>query len=161
MAWLNEKLRKTRETNDYSHMYFKYKSIEEVKEKFENGDVLSGLTTKVDDAETLEGHFWIAYRKKCPKINMVPIIIDKAETTSMLLCGMTYHQYLLSEDKCMLGLIREEVEELTSDYCLRLPYCDKNEEGFERLYSIVFSDWEVIDRNGRKTYQSCAPKDLW
>jgi len=52
---------------DYSRMYFRYESIEEVKEKFGNGDVLSGLTTKIDDAETLEGHFWIAYEKKAQK----------------------------------------------------------------------------------------------
>ena len=101
------------------------------------------------------------HMEKGPKINMVPIIIDKAETTSMLLCGMTYHQYSLAEDECILGLSCVEVEELTSDYCLLLPNCDKSEEGFERLYSIVFSDWEVIDGNGRKTYQSCASKNLW
>ena len=71
---------------------------------------------------------------------MVPIIIDKAKATSMLLCGMTYHQYLLEEDKSILGLSREEVEELTSDYCLLLPYFDNSEEGAERLYRLVFSD---------------------
>ena len=59
---------------------------------------------------------------------MVPIIIDKAKTTGMLLCGMTYHQYLLAEDESILGLSREEVAELSSDYCLLLPYCDKSEE---------------------------------
>ena len=88
ISWLKEKLRKTRgkEKRDYSRMYFRYESIEEVKGNFKNGDVLSGLTTKIDDAETLEGHFWISYEKRAQKINMVPIIIDKAETTSMLLC---------------------------------------------------------------------------
>ena len=49
---------------DYSRMYFRYESIEDVEEKFGNGDVLSGLTTKIDDAEPLEGHFWIAYGKR-------------------------------------------------------------------------------------------------
>ena len=61
------------------------------------------------------------HMEKGSKINMVSIIINKAGTTSMLLCGMTYHQYLLAEDECILGLSREEVEELTSDYCLLLP----------------------------------------
>ena len=66
ISWLKEKLRKTRgkEKRDYSRMYFRYESIEEVKGNFKNGDVLSGLTTKIDDAETLEGHFWIAYGKR-------------------------------------------------------------------------------------------------
>jgi len=49
---------------DYSRMYFRYESIEEVKGKFRNGDVLAGLTTKIDDAKTLEGHFWITYGKR-------------------------------------------------------------------------------------------------
>jgi len=52
---------------DYSRIYFRYESIEEVKEKFRNGDVLSGLTAKIDDAETLKGHFWIAYEKRPKK----------------------------------------------------------------------------------------------
>ena len=91
---------------------------------------------------------------------MVPIIIDKAETTSMLLFGMTYHQYLLAEDERIFGLSREEVEELTPDYCLLLPYCDKSEEGFERLYGIVFSDWESIDGNGRKKLPELCAKEF-
>jgi hypothetical protein len=61
IAWLNETLRKKRDRKktDYSRMYFRYKSISEIKERFKNGDILSGLTTKIDADTTLEGYFWI------------------------------------------------------------------------------------------------------
>jgi len=45
-------------------MYFRYESISEIKGKFKNSDILSGLTTKIDAERTLEGYFWIVYGKK-------------------------------------------------------------------------------------------------
>jgi len=38
-------------------MYFGYATFEEIKKKFDNGYVLSGLTTKIDDTKTLAGYF--------------------------------------------------------------------------------------------------------
>jgi len=74
-------------------MYFRYETLKEIKEKFNNGDVLSGLTTKIDDTEILAGHFWIAYGKERSEVNIVPIVIDREDETNKLLCGMSYHKY--------------------------------------------------------------------
>ena len=152
MAWLKDKLRKShkKKKKEYSRMYFRYESLEEIKEKFKKGDVLSGITTKMDETETLAGHFWIAYEKKGSNINIVPIIIDQSEKTSKLLCGMSYHRYSLAENECVLGLSCEELAGHASDYCLLLPYRDNSKDEFECLYGIVFSDWEVIDDKGNK-----------
>ena len=66
IAWLNETLRKKRDRRKttYSRMYFRYESISEIKERFKNGDILSGLTTNIDADTTLKGYFWIVYGKK-------------------------------------------------------------------------------------------------
>ena len=59
MEWLKEKLRKTtgKAKSDYSNMYFRYENIHKIKHKFNNGGILSGLTTKCDDGSTLDQHF--------------------------------------------------------------------------------------------------------
>ena len=111
-------------------MYSIYESMEEIRTKFEEGDVLSGLTTMMNETETLSGHFWIAYGKKVAKINLVPIIIDRSEETSRLLCGMSYHKHVLAERECEIGFTREEVESHASAYCLLLPYRDNSEREF-------------------------------
>jgi len=129
-------------------MYFRYESLEEIKEKFNNGDVLSGLTTKIDDTETLAGHFWIAYGKERSKVNIVPIVIYREDETSNLLCGMSYHKYTLAETKCLLGLSREDLDDHTSEYRLLLLYRDNSKDEFGSLYEIVFDDWKVIDNMG-------------
>ena len=152
MAWLKARLRRKQKKGkkDYCRMYYIYESMEEIRTKFEEGDVLSGLTTMMNETETLSGHFWIAYGKKGAKINLVPIIIDRSEETSRLLCGMSYHKHVLAEKECEIGLTREEVESHASAYCLLLPYRDNSEREFHSLYGIIFSDWEVIDDRGNK-----------
>ena len=55
---------RVRERSQYPLMYHRYESLDEVKEMFESGDLLSGLTTKIDEDETLEGHFWIVFRRR-------------------------------------------------------------------------------------------------
>ena len=152
MAWLNEKLRRKmgREKRDYSRMCFRYENIHEVRHKYKNGVVMSGLTTKLDDGTTLAGHFWIVYGKRGSKnLTIVPIVMDREEETSKVLCGMNYHKYSLDEDNCVGGLSRQDLKNGTSDYCVLLPY-KENKKDFELLYGIVFSDWETIDSMGNK-----------
>ena len=162
IAWLNETLRKKRDRRKttYSRMYFRYESISEIKERFKNGDILSGLTTKIDADTTLEGYFWIVYGKKGSTMNMVPIVMEPDDETSKVLCGMNYHKYSLDEDDCVTGLSREEIQKSTSDYCVLLPYKDKGDKEFECLYGVVFNDWEVIDSLGNKNLPVLCSKEF-
>ena len=162
IAWLKETLRKTkgRSKTDYTRMYFRYESLQEIREKFEKGGILSGLTIKIDAETTLAGHFWIVYGKKGSIMNIVPIVMERDEETSKVLCGMNYHKYLLDEDNCVTGLRREEIEDSTSDYCVLLPYNEKKEKDFEFLYGVVFSDWEIIDGVGNKNLPVLCPKEF-
>ena len=122
--------------------------------------MLSGLTTKIDEDETLEGHFWIVFGTKGEQISIVPVIIDMSQQ-SKLLGGLFYHGYRLGEDdNCIMDLTKDELGELVSEYCLLLPYRNNSETVFERCYGIVFSDWDIIDVNGQKTYLDYAPKNL-
>ena len=146
-----------RERSQYTRMYHRYESLDDVKERFESGDLLSGLTTKLDEGETLEGHFWVVFGTKGRTISIVPVISDMSQE-SKLLCGLSYHGYRLGEeDDCIYDLTREELGELISDYCLLLPYRDESKKDFEKLYGIVFSDWDVIDMHGQKNLpQLCS-----
>ena len=162
MAWLKDKLRRKerRATTKYTRMYFRYESIEEIKQKVKDGDVISGLTTKIDENRTLEDHFWIVYGKKGNKMNIIPIIRDRGEENNKLLCGMSYQKYRLGDDEdCVRDLTRQELEVLVSDYCVLLPYRE-NKKSFQRLYGIVFSDWDVIDRNGKKGLPELCPSEF-
>ena len=69
MSWLEDKLRKSHcsQKKDFSWMYFRHKSLEEFKEKFNNGDVLSDLPLRL----MIRKHWWINSRlhmgKRDPK----------------------------------------------------------------------------------------------
>ena len=161
MAWLKEKLRRTRgrEKSDYSCMYFRYESIHEIRQNLKNGVVISGLTTKLDDGTTLAGHFWVVYGNKGSELSIVPIAMEREEETSKVLCGMNYHKYSLDEDNCVHGMSREDLKNGTSDYCVLLPY-KENKKDFESLYGVVFSDWETIDSMGNKNLPVLCPREF-
>ena len=46
--------------------------------------------------------------------------------------------------ECVTDLTRQELDVLTSDYCLLFPYRESTKP-FESLYGVVFSDWDFID----------------
>ena len=99
IAWLKETLRKTkgRRKMDYTRMYFRYESLQEIREKLDKGGILSGLTIKIDAETILAGHFWIVYGKKGSIMNIVSIVMERDEETSKVLCGINYHKYFLAE----------------------------------------------------------------
>ena len=88
----------------------------------------------------------------------LPIVMERDDETSKVLCGMNYHKYSLDEDDPVTGLGREEIQIATMDYCVLRPYKDNSDKAFECLYGVVFSDWDVIYL--RKTYQLCAKHNL-
>ncbi len=159
ISWLKEQMRKNRgrERSQYSRMYQRYESLDEIKERFESGDLLSGLTTKLDENDTLDGHFWVVFGKKRGVISIVPVIRDMSQG-SKLLCGLSYHGHRLGDvDECICDLSRDDLQELISDYCLLLPYRDESKKDFEKLYAVVFSDWDIIDMHGKKNLpQLCS-----
>ena len=159
MAWLKDKVRRKHRSvkPHYKRMYFRYESLEEVKQKFTDGEVLSGLTTNMDDGQTMEDHFWIVYGKHNDNMSIVPIIRKCRDEKKKLLCGMTYHQFRLGEaGDIVTDLTRRELDELTSDYCLLFPYRESTKP-FESLYGVVFSDWDVIDGHGKKRLPELCP----
>ena len=97
-------------------MYFRYTSLKEEKEKFENREVLSGFTVNMKNGETLKGHFWVVYGKKGRSVRIIPVITELPFGESELLCGMSYHQYRLSDDEdCVTDLTHQELDDLISD----------------------------------------------
>jgi len=156
IAWLKDKLRRKmrRGRGQYNRMYYRYESLSEVEEKYENGEVLSGVTTKTDDGETLDDYLWIAFGKKGKKISIVPLRLEGAsEGSSRLLCGFSYHKYILERDEVIDDLTRQELDEIIADHCVLLPYNDLKNDSFDCLYGVVFSDWEVLNMQGVK----CLP----
>ena len=86
---------------------------------------MSGLTTKLDDGTTLAGHFWIVYGKRGSKnLTIVPIVMDREEETSKVLCGVNYHSDSLEKDNCVGGLSQRDTKNGTPDYCVLLPYTE-------------------------------------
>ena len=148
--WLKEKVNRKKERVDYRRMYFRYESLEEIKSKFDNGEVLSGLTVWESEGVRLDSHYWIAYGKKGQKISIVPLIVDNHDDESKTLCGLTYHKHVLEENATVHGLHTHELKKRTCDYCLLLPHRENLESEFQHLHGVIFSDWDVIDANGNK-----------
>ena len=153
MDWLGQRLRNENEKDkkEYPRMYFQYESLLEIKEKFKNGEVLSGLTILKDDTETLEDHFWIVFGKKGSTVSIVPIERNSGDSArGEQLIGLSYQEYTMSEDNIMSGLNRAELHKHTSSYCVLLPYKKEEEEIFSSLYGVIFSDWDNLDEYGLK-----------
>ena len=90
---------------------------------------------------------------------MMALEMKRTDGTGKVLCGMSYHKY--SGATSYLGsLSREEIEDAAAGYCVLLPYREKSKTKFECLYGAVFSDWDVIDSSGEKTYRYSAQKNL-
>ena len=67
MAWLKDQVGKkkgARNTHYSARNYVCYESINEVEEKFKNGDILSGLTIVDRDGATVPDYVWCVYGKR-------------------------------------------------------------------------------------------------
>ena len=152
MDWMGERIRKesAKEKKDYPRMYFRYESLGEIMDKFKNGDVLSGLTILKNDSEVLEDHFWIVYGKKGSSVSIVPLIRNGDNTSGKQLIGLRYQGYTMSEADVMTGLSQKDLKIHTSAYCVLLPYKKGDEDEFNNMYGVVYSDWDNLDEYGKK-----------
>ena len=152
LEWLKENLNRKQGRVDYRRMYFRYESLEEIKSKFDNGEVLSGLTVIMGtDGVCLDSHYWIAYGKQGQNCSIVPVIVaNNQDDQCKTVCGLTYHKHVLEENATIHGLNTQELRKRTSDYCLLLPHRENLESEFQHLHGVIFSDWDVIDANGNK-----------
>ena len=119
-------------------------------DKFKNGDVLSGLTILKNDSEVLEDHFWIVYGKKGSSVSIVPLIRNGDNTSGKQLIGLRYQGYTMSEADVMTGLSQKDLKIHTSAYCVLLPYKKGDEDEFNNMYGVVYSDWDNLDGYGKK-----------
>ena len=128
MAWLEDQMGKKGKRNaHYARNYFRYKTIDEMKEIFKNGEILSGLTIVDNKGATLPGHVWCVYKKEGSELNMTALAMKRNEATGKVLCSMSYHKYLREETYDLGKLCREDIEVAAADYCVLLPYREKHE----------------------------------
>ena len=150
LEWVKENLNRKKGRVDYRRMYYRYESLEEIKSKFDNGEVLSGLTVMGTEVVRLDSHYWIVYGKKGQNFSIVPVIVANQDDQCKTVCGLTYHKHVLEENATIHGLNTHELRKRTSDYCLLLPHRENLESEFQHLHGVIFSDWDVIDANGNK-----------
>ena len=67
------------------------------------------------------------------------------------LCGFCYHKCALCVEDIIEEVLHEDLEESIVGYCLILTYKIINQQlQFQFEFSIVFSNWDVIDEVGNK-----------
>jgi hypothetical protein len=145
MRWLKLKFYfNTPEKKTYNNQYFRYESFEEVRRKFEAGEVISGFTLESTGSDT-----WVAYGDHGKKVNIVRINkVTRVEKRKE--CGFLYI-------KCELGLNVDDsnmtVDGLAANmvnYCLFLPFVHNKENRFGRKFAIIYDDWDMCNELGKK-----------
>ena len=162
MDWLGQRLRDESEhKKEYPRMYFRYETLAEIKGKFQNGEVLSGLTILKNETETLEDHIWIVFGKKGSTVSIVPLERNNNDgAQGEQLIGLSYQEYTMCEEDIMFGLSRADLLKDTSSYCVMLPYKKESEAVFSRLYGVVFSDWDNLDKYGLKNLPTLCQREF-
>ena len=161
MSWIADKIRwkNKGKKKEYPRMYFRYESMEEIEERLIEGQVLSGLTTMVDDRNYLEDHIWLVFGKQGSKVSIVPLRRKDNDDTETLI-GFSYHSYELDKDTVIENMTTEELKKNTSDYCVMLPFVREKDDNFNNQYAVVFDDWDVIDAHGVKRLPTLCPREF-
>ena len=164
MQWLSETIKREKmagrtSRSDRRRMYFRYESIEEVMEKVNEGQIISGLTLKLNEVH-LSQHYWVVIGKKGSRMRIVPLVHDGGD--KIRLCGLAYHKLRVMDhgSYSISDLTYDDIKDLARNYCLLLPFRPSVEEDFGRRFSVVFDDWHVVDWDGVKNLPTLCPHEF-
>ena len=154
MNWIREEMsRHNANSNDKefgrkARMYYQYRTLSDVQDRFSVGDVISGFTLKGDDHKIM-----VAYGKKRRSGLMSIVSIDCVDVgESVKSIGLAYVICQLEDTVDDFQTIDVNlVENMIASHCILLPFIQNG--NFTGLYAVVFDDWDVGDESFRK----CLP----
>jgi hypothetical protein len=154
MNWLREEMSKHNDRSTDTEfgrkvrMYYQYKTLAEIQERFSCGEVISGFTLVGDQHK-----IWIAYGKKRRSGLMNIVSIDRVDYgLAMKSMGLAYVSCKLEDQRDELwSLDVKTVEDKISSHCMLLPYIETGQ--FRELFTLIYDDWDIGDEN----FQKCLP----
>ncbi|KAL7528777.1 LOW QUALITY PROTEIN: hypothetical protein ACHAWF_002696 [Thalassiosira exigua] len=139
MEWLKEALRVDEDevsSGGYERMYYKYCSLNEVEQKFNMGTVMSAFTMKGFD-----DHVFFCRADKADEMTVYGVDLESFDDRRES-CGLWFGKCAFENVEAAKGS-RIAMQKLMVDYCLLLPYVEKEGSTFKKYYAIVYSDWDV------------------
>ena len=158
MNWIREKMssyndnRTDTEFGRKPTMYYQYKTLAEIKDRFTCGEVISGFTLEGDPHKIM-----VAYGNKRRSGLMNIVSIDRVDVgESMKSIGLAYVT-CLCEDPIpdFQSVDVNSVEDVISHHCLMLPFIQNG--NFTGQYAVVYDDWDVGDECFKKGLPILCP----
>ena len=131
--------------------WHRYDSIQEVKERFDRGSIMSGVMvgTRL---------MVVVAKKRASKHTLVQVQLKVGKGERFM--GLYYHQCcLMSSGKEVDSDLLCEVEDngIVVVHCLFLPLTRKDKV-FSKRYGIIFDDWDVMEEMGSKALPNICKK---
>ena len=121
-------------------LYYQYNAYDDVKIRFERGQVLSGVVFDAGDEEKI----MIAYgnQRRIGRASFVEIRRQN-KGSGIVGVGLPYVKCELElAEKNMTNLNLKHAETSIIHHCLMLPHI-QHDKDFDQYYAIVFDDWDV------------------
>ena len=131
--------------------WHRYDSIQEVKERFNRGCIMSGVMVG-------RRLMVVVAKKRASKYTLVPVELKVGKGERFM--GLYYHQCgLMSSGKEVDSDLLCEVEDkgIVASHCLFLPLRRKD-KAFSKRYGIIFDDWDVMEEMGSKELPDICKK---
>ena len=131
--------------------WHRYDSIQEVKERFNRGCIMSGVMVGMR-------LMVVVGKKRASKYTLVPVELKVGKGERVM--GLYYHQCgLMSSGKEVDSDLLCEVEDkgIVAAHCLFLPLRRKD-KAFSKRYGIIFDDWDVMEEMGSKVLSNICKK---
>ena len=127
----------------HSKGYYRYSSLQDLKEKFDQGRCLSCFKLNVGPPDLV----WIAFGRAHQVMGIIPASISNLEGEES--CGFTYFQFELQENK-QIQQKRTNLEQHISCHGFLFPLVTPPMDQFNHMFGAVFSDWDVLKKNVSK-----------
>ena len=145
MRWLKLKFYfNTLEKKTYNDQYFRYASFEEVRRKFEAGEVISGFTLESTGNDTRVEYGDHGKKIKIVRINKVTCVKKRKE------CGFLYIKYEIGLSVDDSNRTVDGLEVNIENYCVFLLIVFNKENRFGREFATIYDDWDMCNELGKK-----------
>ena len=154
MNWIREKMsssndnRTDTEFGRKARMYYQYRTLTAIQDRFTCGEVISGFALEGDTHKIM-----VAYGKKRRSGFMNIVSIDRVDVgESMKSIGLAYVTCLLEDPLPDFQSVDvNSVEDIISHHCILLPFIQNGT--FTGLFAVVYDDWDV----GDECFKKCLP----
>ena len=128
-------------------MYYQYAGFNDIQMKFRDGLVLSGFVCEGEHSSKIV----VAYGNQRRSGIMNKAIVERVNRGKGVIgMGLPFVKCRLHPEKDeWKRRAVEDVEEVTSNYCLLLPYVEKDSP-FKQEHAIIYKDWDVGTINFEK-----------